>query len=101
MVDVDEMLYHAGDFGPYQLLLLALFCVTNILSSLDYFGQTFLSVKSPHWCRLPELEQTTTAEQRRTIWLPPNDPNCSRSNESDTPALKGVNLLRLKYRNDA
>nr|CAD7576903.1 unnamed protein product [Timema californicum] len=77
-MDVDEMLHHAGDFGRYQLILIFLFSVINVLSTFDYFGQTFLFVMSPHWCRLPEIEQVTTARERRFIWAPPGDPACSR-----------------------
>nr|CAD7573319.1 unnamed protein product [Timema californicum] len=49
--DVDDMLSHAGDFGRYQILLMALFCIINVLSSFHYFGQTIISVVPEHRCR--------------------------------------------------
>nr|CAD7395569.1 unnamed protein product [Timema cristinae] len=50
-MDVDDMLSHAGDFGRYQIFLMALFCIINVLSAFHYFSQTIISVVPEHRCR--------------------------------------------------
>jgi hypothetical protein len=44
------MLALSGDMGRYQYLLMALFCVINVLSAFHYFAQTFISIEPDHWC---------------------------------------------------
>ncbi|XP_046621484.1 organic cation transporter protein-like isoform X1 [Neodiprion virginianus] len=44
-VDVCSMLAHAGDFGRYQILLMVLFSLVNVLSAFHYFAQTFITIQ--------------------------------------------------------
>lgn len=44
-VDVETMLRHAGDFGRYQILLMVLFSLVNVLSAFHYFAQTFITTQ--------------------------------------------------------
>lgn len=48
-MNVDIMLARCGDFGRYQLMLLSLFGVINILSSIHYYTQTIINFVPPHW----------------------------------------------------
>jgi hypothetical protein len=57
-MDVDDMLGLAGDMGRYQLLLMVLFGVINVLSAFHYFAQTFISIEPAHWCVGSDLECT-------------------------------------------
>ena len=52
VIDVDTMLWHVGDFGKYQCILMVLFSVINILSAFHYFGQTFIGVVPDYKCKL-------------------------------------------------
>lgn len=45
MVDVDRMLSFVGDFNRYQYVIISLFSIINVLSALQYFGQTFTSLE--------------------------------------------------------
>lgn len=46
---VDEMLRECGDFGPYQYVMLVIFCIINVLSSIHYFSQTIILFVPEHW----------------------------------------------------
>lgn len=48
-MDVDKMLEKCGDFGRYQLMMLSLFGVINILSSVHYYSQTIIIFVPEHW----------------------------------------------------
>nr|CAD7444919.1 unnamed protein product [Timema bartmani] len=63
-MDVDDMLSHAGDFGRYQIFLMALFCIINVLSAFHYFSQTIISVVPEHRCR-----DTDTLQEAENISL--------------------------------
>jgi OCT family organic cation transporter-like MFS transporter 4/5 len=56
LIDIDTMLWHAGDFGRYQCMLMFLFSVINVLSAFHYFGQTFISVVPEHRCKVSGVE---------------------------------------------
>lgn len=62
-IDIDTMLWHAGDFGRYQFILMFLFSVINFLSGFHYFGQTFISVVPEHKCRISEDKQFVVVNQ--------------------------------------
>ncbi|KAK4872076.1 hypothetical protein RN001_016200 [Aquatica leii] len=51
MIDVDTMLWHVGDFGRYQYMLISLFSLINAFSAFHYFGQTFISLVPEHRCK--------------------------------------------------
>lgn len=48
-MDIEQLLAHCGDFGRYQWMLLALFCLINILSSINYYSQTIITFVPEHW----------------------------------------------------
>lgn len=48
-MDADRMLAKCGDFGRYQFVLLSLFGVINILSSIHYYSQTIINFVPDHW----------------------------------------------------
>ncbi|XP_059472589.1 solute carrier family 22 member 13-like isoform X2 [Neocloeon triangulifer] len=50
---IEEILKQAGDWGPAQLLLLALFGVFNISAAWHYFAQTVISISPPFTCATP------------------------------------------------
>lgn len=80
IIDVDTMLHYAGDFGRYQIILIMLFSVINVLSGFHYFGQTFISVVPDHYCKPSSKDsnpQITT--QCTKILLPKNTSNSNGS----------------------
>lgn len=48
-MDADRILEKCGDFGYYQLMMLGLFGVINILASVHYYSQTIISFIPDHW----------------------------------------------------
>ncbi|KAH8256342.1 hypothetical protein KR032_001624 [Drosophila birchii] len=52
-MDLQSVLEKCGNFGPYQILLLALYGYTNIVSSFHYFSQTLISFTPAHRCSAP------------------------------------------------
>lgn len=50
-LNVDEMLESVGDFGKFQIMLMALFSIMNALSAFHYFGQTFVNLEPEFTCR--------------------------------------------------
>lgn len=48
-MDADRMLEKCGDFNHYQLMMLSLFGVINILSSIHYYSQTIINFVPNHW----------------------------------------------------
>ncbi|KAK7869297.1 hypothetical protein R5R35_012866 [Gryllus longicercus] len=64
-IDADVLLEQAGGRGRYQLLLVALYSVVNVLCAFHYFGQTFITLVPPHRCRLPEVCDAAAEERWR------------------------------------
>ncbi|XP_017845506.1 solute carrier family 22 member 1 isoform X2 [Drosophila busckii] len=50
MLEVDKMLAKCGDCSRLQLLMLLLFCIINMLSSMHYYSQTIISFVPKYWC---------------------------------------------------
>lgn len=48
-IAVEEMLRECGDFGPYQYVMLVMFCIINVLASIHYFSQTIILFMPDHW----------------------------------------------------
>lgn len=48
-MDADQILEKCGNFGNYQLVMLSLFGVINILSSIHYYSQTIINFVPEHW----------------------------------------------------
>ncbi|KAF5288061.1 hypothetical protein FQR65_LT12111 [Abscondita terminalis] len=59
MIDVDTMLWHVGDFGRYQYMLITLFSLINAFSAFHYFGQTFISIIPDHRCKSIVIDNLT------------------------------------------
>lgn len=45
----EQMLRECGDFGPYQFVMLAAFCLINVFASVHYFSQTIVLFVPDHW----------------------------------------------------
>ncbi|XP_049885282.1 solute carrier family 22 member 13-like [Pectinophora gossypiella] len=70
IVDYDQLLSSAGEFGLYQILLLASLFPFYIFGAFSYFSQLFMTEVAPnHWCWIPELENLTVIE-RRNLAIP-------------------------------
>ncbi|GLH02804.1 Uncharacterized protein GBIM_08772 [Gryllus bimaculatus] len=76
-IDADVLLEQAGGRGRYQLLLVALYSVVNVLCAFHYFGQTFITLVPPHRCRLPEVCDAA-AEERWRYNVPGDAASCWR-----------------------
>ncbi|XP_060516080.1 organic cation transporter protein-like isoform X2 [Cylas formicarius] len=61
-LDIDGMLAHVGDFSRYQLMLMFLFSIINILSAFHYFGQTFTSLVPLHKCNATGVANSSIAD---------------------------------------
>lgn len=48
-MDIDLMLERCGDFNSYQFMLMGLFAIVNVLSSMHYYSQTIISFVPDHW----------------------------------------------------
>lgn len=48
-MNIEILLAQCGDFSRYQLMLLALFCLINVLASVNYYSQTIISFVPEHW----------------------------------------------------
>lgn len=66
VVDYDELLVAAGDFGRYQLGLFLSTFPFYVLGSFSYFTQLFLTETSPdYWCMVPELQNVSISERKK------------------------------------
>uniref|UniRef100_A0A1A9X1M2 Major facilitator superfamily (MFS) profile domain-containing protein n=1 Tax=Glossina brevipalpis TaxID=37001 RepID=A0A1A9X1M2_9MUSC len=61
-MDFDKILGKCGDFNRYQLLILALFGLVNVMVSMHYFTQTVISFVPDHWCYHEKLENRSYDE---------------------------------------
>ncbi|KAH8278559.1 hypothetical protein KR018_005216 [Drosophila ironensis] len=66
MLEVDKILEKCGDCSRLQLLMLLLFCLVNVLSSLHYYSQTIISFVPTYWCKDGSTGPTA----------PPDDSSC-------------------------
>lgn len=48
-ISIEKMLANCGDFSRYQLMLLGMFAIINVLSSVNYYAQTIISFVPEHW----------------------------------------------------
>ncbi|KAK7074009.1 hypothetical protein SK128_011647, partial [Halocaridina rubra] len=71
-MDFDDLLPHVGEFGKYQRLLIFLICLPACIPcGFHAFNQLFMSPVPPHWCRVPELENTgLSLEEIRNLTIP-------------------------------
>lgn len=81
-VDIDAMLEKAGDFGRYQIFLMVLFSIVNVVSAFHYFSQTFISVTPDHWCNSTDFSEVehfneTVYDQIRKHVEPLKDKSCT------------------------
>lgn len=61
----DDALPHVGDFGRYQVYLLFALLPYSVSYASLYFSQFFFTiVPREHWCKMPELMNSFTSEQR-------------------------------------
>ncbi|ERL86156.1 hypothetical protein D910_03569 [Dendroctonus ponderosae] len=70
---IDDMLAYVGDFSRYQLILICLFSVINVLSAFHYFGQTFTSLVPEYLCNTTQYNQTNVIALECSIKLWEND----------------------------
>ena len=61
----DDALPHVGDFGRYQVMLLFALLPFSVAYATLYFSQFFFTlVPKEHWCKVDELIDGFTQEQR-------------------------------------
>ncbi|KAI5641649.1 sugar transporter domain-containing protein [Phthorimaea operculella] len=74
VIDYDQLLSSAGEFGCYQVLFILASCPFYVIGAFSYFVQLFMTeVSANHWCWIPELANLTVTE-RRSLAIP-NDTN--------------------------
>ncbi|KNC25680.1 Organic cation transporter-like protein [Lucilia cuprina] len=59
MLEIDKILEKCGDCHRLQALMLLLFCVINLLSSMHYYSQTIISFTPKYWCATDTTENET------------------------------------------
>lgn len=85
-MDFDQILAKCGDFNRYQLLILTLFGVVNVIVSMHYFTQTVISFVPDHWCYHEKLENKTYDEIAAIYANVPN-PSCTKLDD-----INGMNV---------
>lgn len=72
--DFDSIFTYIGGFGRYQMMLFAENCFINILFATVYYGQFFMILTPPHWCRpSPDLDELAlTVDQVKELTIPKN-----------------------------
>ena len=64
VTDFDDVLPYIGEFGTYQIVLFFLTAPFCFFLAFSYFSQVFITLVPDHWCRVPQLDNTTlTLEQ--------------------------------------
>lgn len=77
-MDFDQILAKCGDFHRYQLLLLILFGIVNVIASMHYFSQTVISfVPEQYYCYHEKL-MNKSFEEIAEIYQPLEKPSCTR-----------------------
>ncbi|XP_063593179.1 solute carrier family 22 member 3-like [Penaeus indicus] len=75
ITDFDSIFLHIGGFGRYQMLLFAANCLMCSILAFVYFGQFFMTLTPPHWCRPPaevmQLNLTPAEVKRLTVPVDP------------------------------
>ncbi|XP_065355054.1 organic cation transporter-like protein [Calliphora vicina] len=59
MLEIDKILEKCGDCHRLQALMLLLFCIINLLSSMHYYSQTIISFTPTYWCASDTPENFT------------------------------------------
>ncbi|XP_069188486.1 organic cation transporter protein isoform X1 [Procambarus clarkii] len=72
ITDFDSIFVHIGGFGRYQMVLFTVNCMMNSFLAFVYFGQIFMTLTPPHWCRAPPDLQglNLTEEQLKDLTIP-------------------------------
>ncbi|XP_069188211.1 carcinine transporter-like [Procambarus clarkii] len=72
IADFDAIFDHIGGFGRYQMVLFTVNCMMNSFLAFVYFGQIFMTLTPPHWCRAPPDLQglNLTEEQLKDLTIP-------------------------------
>ncbi|XP_061780237.1 solute carrier family 22 member 3 [Nerophis lumbriciformis] len=83
MADVNDLMAHVGDFGPFQKRLVALGSLLLIPFAFVLVGVVFLGQTPDHWCAVPtaELLQEAcgwTEAQARRVTVPRSGTSFSR-----------------------
>lgn len=59
MAQFSEVLAEIGGFGRFQVQLLLLLSVPNLLSAFYMFGQVFMALEEPHYCSVSWVKNLT------------------------------------------
>ncbi|XP_037944866.1 organic cation transporter protein [Teleopsis dalmanni] len=89
-MDFDQILAKCGDWNRYQLMILSLFGLINIIVSMHYFTQTVISFVPDHWCYHEKLENKTY-EEIAAIYSKAKRPFCTRLQD-----INGANITYSK-----
>ncbi|KAG4070913.1 hypothetical protein HA402_011139 [Bradysia odoriphaga] len=96
-MDIEKMLKKCGDFGRYQFMLMGLFCIINVLASLNYYSQTIISFVPEHWCYSEKLSNLTYDEIKQ-IYSAYERPSCTILNETENLyLLEAESVAQLPY----
>nr|XP_045624751.1 organic cation transporter protein-like [Procambarus clarkii] len=67
ITNFDSVFEFVGGFGPYQMILFAVECITCLFFTFVYCGQIFMTLTPPHWCRTPaDLDLNLTIDLNLT-----------------------------------
>ncbi|XP_042235055.1 organic cation transporter protein-like [Homarus americanus] len=69
ITEFDSVFNHIGGFGRYQMGLFVVNCIMNVFLAFIYFGQMFMTLTPPHWCRPPPGLQELNLTQEELMHL--------------------------------
>lgn len=75
-VDFESILEKCGNYGAYQIRVLFLFGIINVLSSMHYFSQTIIAFTPEHWCYHEQLSNASI-DVVRDVYAQTHDPSCT------------------------
>lgn len=70
-LEFDDIIPYVGGCGSYQRRLFSLLWVSVILTSFPAFNQVFMVASPNHWCRVPEMQNSSlSTEEIKNFTLP-------------------------------
>ncbi|XP_066947436.1 organic cation transporter protein-like [Macrobrachium rosenbergii] len=99
ITDFEDIFEYIGGFGKFQYSLFAANCLINIFLATVYYGQMFMTLTPPHWCRPPpEVSSLNlTEEEVKLLTLPWSD----HSSDYESCVIYNVDFVEIVTSNES